>query len=336
MLACPLFPLCICRQRGLFQLFQQGRRSVQHLACSPRFPLAWTASSRCDDAGRKRGVALFRIRPLHPSFGAEIEGVVWHEPPQGALADALRAAFAEHRLLCLRAEPMTPEAFVALARCLGSPKVQVGEHLEDVPEVTILDSTYRRPEDKPDDMNKVRLTGWHTDDSYLAEPAFATMLQALEIPSSGGQTRFADTRAAFDDLPADEAAALRGLRAIHRYDCSRARVRATGLTPEEADALGEASHPLVRRHEVTGRPALYVNANRTERVEGMDRAGSDALLDRLHAHMTQQRYQYHHPWRAGDILVWDNRCLIHSVNMDFPVGQTRRHQRILLRSARPA
>jgi len=276
-----------------------------------------------------------RLQPLHRLFGALVEDIAWHQPPCDDLAAALRAAFLEHRLLCLRAGPMAPETFVAFARCLGSPKVQVGAHLDSVPEVTMLESTYHRPEDKPDDMAMVRLTGWHTDDSYLAEPASTTLLQALAVPSSGGQTRFADTRAAFDDLSPEEAQRLDGLRAVHRYDCSRARVRASGLTREEADALGEASHPLVRRHDETGRPALYYNANRTERVEGLERAASDALLDRLHAHMTQPGYQYHHDWRVGDILVWDNRCLIHSVNMDFPAGQTRRHQRILLAGTIP-
>lgn len=271
-----------------------------------------------------------KLRPLHDLFGAEVEGIAWQEPPSPDVAEALRDAFREVRLLCLRADPMTPETFRAFARCFGTPKVQVGDHLEDVPEVTVLDSTYARPEDKPADMALVRLTGWHTDDSYLSRPAKATLLQALAIPQSGGQTRFADTHAAYDDLPGDEAAYLGRLRAVHRYDCSRARVRATGLTQEQADALGEASHPLVRRHDDTGRPALYFNSNRTERVEGMERPESDALLDRLHAHMIEARYQYHHDWRVGDILVWDNRCLIHSVNMDFPVGQMRRHQRILL------
>ena len=92
----------------------------------------------------------------------------------------------------------------------------------------------------------------------------------------------------------------------------------------------------MRRHDETGRKALYFNRNRTDRILGMARRDSEALLDRIHAHMTQAKYQYHHPWRLGDILLWDNRCLIHSVNMDFPVGQRRLHQRILLAGRAPA
>ena len=94
-------------------------------------------------------------------------------------------------------------------------------------------------------------------------------------------------------------------------------------------------HPLIRTHDDTGQKAIYFNSNRTDHIVGMDRQQSDELLDWLHAHITQPKYRYDHAWRPGDILLWDNRCLIHSVNTDFPVGQRRIHQRILLKGARP-
>ena len=95
-------------------------------------------------------------------------------------------------------------------------------------------------------------------------------------------------------------------------------------------------HPLFRVHEQTGAKAVYFNANRTDRIVGLSEQDSDSILDRLHEHTIQAKYQYHHSWRVGDILIWDNRCLIHSVNMDFPVGQRRLHQRILLAGTPPA
>ncbi|MCY4502357.1 MAG: TauD/TfdA family dioxygenase, partial [Alphaproteobacteria bacterium] len=94
-------------------------------------------------------------------------------------------------------------------------------------------------------------------------------------------------------------------------------------------------HPLARTHEDTGRKAIYFNPNRTDRVVGLERAESDALLDGLYAHMTADRFRYDHSWRLGDILLWDNRCLLHSVNTDFPVGEERRHQRVLLKGTKP-
>ena len=94
-------------------------------------------------------------------------------------------------------------------------------------------------------------------------------------------------------------------------------------------------HPLVRTHEDTGKKAIYFNSNRTDSILGMQREESDALLDWIHRHITQPQYRYDHSWRIGDILLWDNRCLIHSVNVDFAVGERRLHQRILLKGERP-
>ena len=95
-------------------------------------------------------------------------------------------------------------------------------------------------------------------------------------------------------------------------------------------------HPLIRTHDDSGRQSIYFNPNRTARVLGMRRAQSEEILDFLNQHMTQPKYQYHHEWRTGDILLWDNRCLVHAVNTDYPVGETRRHQRILLEGPIPA
>jgi len=123
---------------------------------------------------------------------------------------------------------------------------------------------------------------------------------------------------------------------MHRYDTTRAEARPIQLTTEEEAELQDAVHPLARGHEDTGEMAIYFNANRTDRVVDMSAAESDSLLDRIDKHTVQPKYQYHHTWRVGDMLIWDNRCLIHSVNMDFPVGQRRLHQRILLAGTPPA
>ena len=94
-------------------------------------------------------------------------------------------------------------------------------------------------------------------------------------------------------------------------------------------------HPLIRTHEETGRQAIYFNPNRTDHIRGKSRKESDAILDVLYAWLIKEDFQYEHNWRRGDLLLWDNRCLLHSVNVDFPVGQRREHQRILLQGTRP-
>ncbi len=279
-----------------------------------------------------------RIVPLSEALGAEVTGPDWARPLDSRTSAALRHAFLEFHLLCLRSEPLTSLAFLRLARHFGTPQTQlIAEGRQaDAPEVSRLETTYPSMADKPDDMGSVRLSGWHTDDSYFPVPAKATLLQALAIPDSGGQTRFANMLTAYRDLPDEVKARIEGLRAIHRYDTRRAQARPIELTEEEkAEAeTQEAVHPLARRHEDTGETAIYFNANRTDRVVGVSGAESDSLLDRLDEHTIQPKYQYHHTWRVGDILIWDNRCLIHSVNMDFPVGQRRIHQRILLAGAK--
>ena len=279
-----------------------------------------------------------RIVPLSAALGAEVTGPDWAQPLDSRAVAALEAAFLEFHLLCLRSQTLTSLAFLGLARHFGTPQTQlIAEGRQaDAPEVSRLETTYPSMADKPVDMRSVRLSGWHTDDSYFPVPAKATLLQSLAIPDSGGQTRFANMRTAYRDLPEAMKARIEGLRAVHRYDTRRAKAPPIELTREEEAETQEAVHPLARRHEDTGETAIYFNANRTDRIVGMSAAESDSLLDQLDQHTIQPKYQYHHTWRVGDILIWDNRCLIHSVDMDFPVGQRRIHQRILLAGAAPA
>lgn len=269
-------------------------------------------------------------------LGAEVRGLAG-TTPSASEARALLDAFLEHHLLCIRGDPLSEPDFAALARCFGTPQLQLlrKKRSGTAPEVSMLDSTYRSADAKPADLRRMRLTGWHTDDSYFARPAKATMLQALAIPSRGGQTLFCNTRRAWEDLPPDRQAELAPLRAVHGYDTVRAPARAEARTTEEAAETPDVEHPLVRTHDDTGAKAIYFNPNRTDRVVGYPREESDALLDALYAHMTRPCYQYRHEWQVGDILIWDNRCLVHAVNMDFPVGEPRRHQRILLEGGVP-
>ncbi|MDA1098651.1 MAG: TauD/TfdA family dioxygenase [Proteobacteria bacterium] len=277
------------------------------------------------------------IKPLSDALGAEITGLDLSRPLAGDDDGAVREAFLEHHLLCFRGAPLRPVDFANVARRFGEPQLQLLRNQRDAeaPEVSILDSTYASPDDKPQDLRQVRLTGWHTDDSYFEVPAKATLLQSIEIPDSGGQTSFCNTRLAYEDLDPAEKDRLAGLRAVHGYDTARAPARPKARTQAEVDETPEVVHPLVRTHEDTGKKSFYFNANRTDRVLDVAHGESEEILDFIHAAMTQPRYRYDHEWRVGDLLIWDNRCLVHAVNMDFPVGQRRLHQRILLQGSRP-
>lgn len=277
------------------------------------------------------------INVLSDALGAEVVGLDLSRPAEKSDIAEIKSAFLEHQLLCIRGKQLEPAAFARCARYFGEPQAQLkrDQRVEGLPEVSILDSTYKTAQDKPDDLANVRLSGWHTDDSYFAIPAKATMLQGLSLPKTGGETRFCNTRKAYEDLPEAMQARIDGLKAVHGYDTMRAPARAPERTEIEKQETPDVVHPLVRTHEDTGKKAIYFNPNRTDSIVGMDRASSDELLDWLYQHITQPKYRYDHSWRTGDILLWDNRCLVHSVNTDFPVGQPRVHQRILLKGTRP-
>ena len=278
------------------------------------------------------------IKPLGQALGAEVTGINWAHAVDPDIITAITAALHEFHLVCLRTEPLPAQTFAGIGGCFGEPQIQLlrQHRVDDAPCVSIFDSSYASADDKPEDLSLNRRSGWHTDDSYFAIPAKVTLLQALQIPASGGETRFCNARAAYEDLSVDMKAQLEKLQAVHSYDTMRAPARATSRSVDEEDDTPDVIHPLIRTHDGNGRKAIYFNSNRTDHVVGMKRAESDALLDQIHAHMTQSRYQYHHPWQIGDVLMWDNGSVTHSVNMDFPIGQKRIHQRILLKGIKPA
>jgi len=277
------------------------------------------------------------IRPLCDALGAEVIDADLTNPLSGEDAKAIEEAFFDYHLLCFRSEPLDAVDFVRMARYFGEPQIQLLRNLrhDEVEEVSVLESTYKNAEDKPDDLTRVRLSGWHTDDSYLEVPAKATMLQSIAIPEEGGQTKFSNTRKAYEYLPNEKKAQIDGLKAVHGYDTERAPGRPKKRTQQEIDETPEVVHPLVRIHEDTGNKSLYFNDNRTDRIIEWGREKSEAILNEVYAQITKSDYQYHHEWRVGDLLLWDNRCLVHSVNVDYPVGQKRLHQRILLKGSRP-
>jgi len=277
------------------------------------------------------------ITPLCEAVGAEITGVDLTQPLDEETRKQIHEAFLQYHLLCFRSKPIPEADFARVARIFGEPQLQLirAKRHGETPEVSILNSTYKKPEDKPDNLRLMRLTGWHTDDSYFAEPAKGTLLQSIQIPKSGGQTSFCNMEKAYEDWPEQKKQRADGLMAVHGYDTMRTPARAVKRTAEEAAETPDVVHPLIRTHDETGRKTIYVNTNRTDHIVGMDRAESDALLDEIYEHVTRPEYIYRHEWRVGDLLVWDNRCLMHSVNMDFPVGQTRLHQRILVKGPKP-
>ncbi|HZP99396.1 MAG TPA: TauD/TfdA family dioxygenase, partial [Reyranella sp.] len=248
-----------------------------------------------------------QITPTRAALGARIEGLDRSEIAKPEIAGQLRKALADHLLLEIPGAPMTPEQTRDLAAVFGKPRPQLLRYKRsgEVPEVSIMVSTLMA--DGATDKTALRSEDWHTDDSYFATPAKATLLHSIDIPSRGGRTWFCNMRAAYEALPEATKKRIDGMRAIHGYDTVRARNRPSPRTAEEIAETPDVEHPLVRTHPDNGRKALYLNFNRLDRIVGLARAESDALLDELAEHCRKPEFHYGHSWAVGDAVIWDNR-----------------------------
>jgi len=273
------------------------------------------------------------IEPAAAPLGAAVEGVDLSRPLDPGILERLKAALARHLVLCFRDQDLAPQAFARAASAFGRPKPFLlrQDRIPEAPDVSIVTNRPAGLGGKP----KAQASHWHTDDSYFAEPATLTFLLAKTLPAEGGDTEFIDCRAVLETLPANLLARIKGRRAIHSYQSRRNRSWVAQRTGEEAAETPSVSHPLIRTHPWTGERSLYINPNRIDAIEGMSIAESDALLDALYAHAFQPEFQYRHLWRAGDLVLWDNRATMHRANADYDLSQLRVMHRVMLEGEKP-
>jgi taurine dioxygenase len=276
----------------------------------------------------------FTSEKLCDHMAVAVNGLDLNRPADAATQSALRAALNENLVLCIRDQKLAPPAFRDAMARFGTPMLRKQlAHTEECAEVNIISSEDR---DVLGDGRKiVNGASWHTDDSFMREPCSPTMLYGVVVPSRGGDTQFINMHAAYEGLPAATRTRIDGLRVVHKYDSSRKTGKVAVRPAAEMAAMPEATHPLVRTHPETGRKSLYLNPNRMEQVEGMDRAESDRLLDELIAHAIEPKYQYRHVWRQGDIVIWDNRATMHKANADYPAGERRLMHRVIVAGTAP-
>ena len=277
------------------------------------------------------------IGRLGGRFGAEVRALDLSAGLDAPARERVNRAFVENLVLCFRDQRFeTPEAFLAAATRLGEPMATVTATYR-LPGTKVIEALTNTATDKrTGDTTPLRRGGsWHTDHSNLECPPKATVLHAIELPSRGGNTEFTNLQMAHDALPGALRAMVRGRRAFHAYLSRRAPRKLLTRTKAEEDGSSGCWQPLVRRHPETGRDGLYFNPMRCDDVEGLDREAGDALLDRLHAHADQPAFQYSHRWRLGDVLMWDNRAVLHQATFDFDPAERRYLHRILLKGDRP-
>ncbi len=158
----------------------------------------------------------------------------------------------------------------------------------------------------------------------------------MQLPSRGGDTQYVSMHRAYDDLPQTMKDRIKNLRAVHVYQ-SKYSPRSLGAIDAASlrDIPPPGVHPLVQRHPENHRPALYLNPVRIEAIEGMADRDALALVEELMAHATQPKYQYRHQWRHGDMVIWDNRSVMHQANPDYDMSERRYLYRLMLKGTAP-
>jgi taurine dioxygenase len=269
------------------------------------------------------------VAPLTRHAGAEIHGVDLSAPVDGAIRARLNDAFTTHGMLAIRNQSLAPAQLLTAVRVFGEVFQQHNTRfaLPDCPLIHYLSN-----QDKfPDGRRYIPGEGWHTDHSNDTRPPKATVLHAVQLPDHGGDTQFVNMAAAYDALPASTKARLDGLMAIHVYQSSHSQRKLMSLTDQAKERVPNAVlHPLVRTHPDSGRKAIYINPIRIEGIVGLDHKEALPLLDELLAHATQPEFEYRHRWQSGDLVIWDNRCMLHKANGDYDMNQVRYLYRVML------
>jgi alpha-ketoglutarate-dependent taurine dioxygenase len=274
----------------------------------------------------------FEVRPLSPVLGAEVVGLDLSKPLDAATRDSIYRDFVRYQVLCFRDQALNKAQQIAFTEQFGTLERHIARNRgSDNPMVHTVSNL--GPDGKP--SGKVGSQEWHTDKSFRPEPSLATILHAITMPPNGGDTCFADMYAAYDALNDAEKAELDSVRVIHSWELSQQKHGRTASTEEIADAP-PMSHPLVRVHPDSHRKCLFMGVHASH-FDGQPMAEGRARLAALESHATQPRFMYRHNWRAGDLLMWDNRCLLHRADANFDATQYPRVlHRTCLRGSAPA
>lgn len=280
------------------------------------------------------------IRRLGTTMGAEITGVDLNHLGEPEFAQ-IRDAFHAHKVIAIRGQQLTPAAQIAFSLRFGALEDQLNAHytIDGFPEVLILSNDIR--DGKPVGL----IDGgdyWHSDSSHRDYPSMATILFAVKNPVSGGDTEFADMAAAYDALAEPMKARIAHLNGIHAVSkLKNKRVQVSTRRPDGKDfyerqkAIPDQSWPLVRTHPVTGRKALYLSPRFTIGIEGVSQAEADDLLDALFAHQIRAEFVYRHRWQDGDLVMWDNRCVIHRATGGYAYPDIRTMHRTVVAGDKP-
>ena len=282
------------------------------------------------------------VRLLSATIGAEIRGVDLKQPLDVDTVAAIRALLLERRVVFFRDQHLRPEEHLAFARYFGEPTPghPVLPGLDEYPEVFEID--YSFAEQFVDEFTKsggdYDARVWHTDVTFVERPPLGSILNAVAIPSAGGDTQWSNQQAAYRGLSPALREFLGTLTAVHdgrsQFGWILELQEGSEWEGKKTISLDPVEHPVIRTHEETGEPVLFVNPGFTSYIKELSSGESRALLQFLYEHSTRPQYTVRWHWNQGDVAFWDNRVTQHAVVPDFS-GQHRVIQRVTLRGSAP-
>jgi taurine dioxygenase len=256
-----------------------------------------------------------KIAPLDGPLGARVTGIDLGRPQDAATAQALRTAWAEYLLLVYPGQSINDDQLIAFTGLFGTldppgPNPYGGPILPEHPEINVISNVVE--DGRPIGNLGAGEAIWHGDMTYTETPPKGSVLQALELPPEGGNTYFANMYMAYEELDPDLKRDIAPLTCIHdaTYNSAGMMRRGYAEVTDPREAPG-ARHPLAIRHPATGRPCLFLGRRRNACIVGLPLDESEALLDTLWAHATQDKYATAHVWGPGDVLMWDNFATLH-------------------------
>jgi len=291
------------------------------------------------EATQDRRYRDIEVLPFDAALGAEVRCGDLRRASAAQLAE-IRRAWLDHLVLVFRGQTLSDEALLALARHFGElddtvrpqPTDQPGQDLQ-TRALTIVSNVIENG--KPiGALSNVDLV-WHTDMSYIEVPPDASILYAVEVPPTGGETGFCNMYRALETLPHDVRARLAGTSIKHDATHNSGGFLRRGFEqPEDVARSPGPSHPAIRTHPETACDALFLGRRPYSYIQGLPVAESEALLNQLWSHAARHEFAWYHSWSAGDVVIWDNRCTMHRRNA-FDNNARRIMHRTQIKGTRP-
>ena len=264
------------------------------------------------------------VRPLSANLGAEISDVKLADDISDDVFDAIYQAYLRYQVLLFPPQELPPDRQVKFARRFGEVQIHVMNqyHADGFPELYRLSNLDEqgRPNGKHPDKGTLY---WHTDGSWRRVTGQATIIYGEVVPTSGGETHFCDMYGAYERLDPAWKARIANMRAVHNLDFSRTRRHGEDpMTAAQRRETPPVDHPIVRTHPETGRKCLYLG-DHAESIVGMPYAEGRALIEELNALVVHPDLTYQHHWTPKELILWDNRCVMHRATPYDPVTQGR-------------